>query len=167
MGIMPTTPVSEAEGLGHIVRLDDDIRSGKLRQLWRYWHSLHKGDSPPSRRDIDPLHIPLLLPYVMLVEALPGEEDFRYRLVGTHIARIHGADNTGKRVTECFAPREREQVLVLYRRTVRECCVIVHRGRPRRRDNRVLDHEIVHMPLGDGNGSVNMVLAGLEFTINR
>ncbi len=153
--------------LGQIVRAEDDIRSGKLRQLWRYWLSLHKDGARPLRRDLDPVDIPLLLPHVMLVEALPGAEDFRYRLVGTHVARIHGADNTGKRVTECFAPRECAQVMALYQRTVREAAPIVHRGRPRRRDNRVLDYEIVHMPLWNGADGVGMVLAGLEFTFRR
>jgi hypothetical protein len=166
-GPMATNPMREPETLGLIVHTDEDIRSGKLRQLWRYWQSLHKGETLPSRRDIDPLHIPLLLPHVMLVEALPGEADFRYRLVGTHVARIHGVDNTGKCVSECFGARECEQVIVLYQRTVREGSVIVHRGRPRRRDDRVLDYEIVHMPLADGGGRVSMILAGLEFTFDR
>jgi len=164
---MNKVPSAEEDALGHVVQADEDIRSGKLRQLWRYWLSLRKDGALPARRDVDPLQIPLLLPHVMLVEALPDEQDFRYRLVGTHIARIHGADNTGKCVSECFAPRECAQVVVLYRRTVREVAVIVHRGRPRRRDNRLLDYEIVHMPLADGNGQVAMILAGLEFTFTR
>ena len=152
---------------GTIVRADADIRSVRLRQLWQYWRARHNGTAPPTRRDIDPLEIPRLLPYVMLVDVLDGAADFRYRLVGTHVTTIHGADNTGKRVSECFGPNEREQVVALFRRVVREGVAIAFRGRPKRRDNRVLEYEIVHLPLRAENGAVGIVLAGLEFTLSR
>lgn len=47
----------------------------------------------PARADLDPTEIPDLLPWVILVDVLPG--DFRYRLVGTEVRRIAHADYTG------------------------------------------------------------------------
>lgn len=158
---------SEASGEngapGYIVRGEQDIASAALRELWRYWRALHKDGRPPSRRDIDPLSIPHLLPHVMLIDVLEGGRDFRYRLIGTHIVKIHGKDNTGRLVSEAFATGESAYVIRLYRRTVESAGAIGYRGEPLRPDARVLEYEIVHLPLVDGEGRVAMVLAGLEF----
>jgi hypothetical protein len=152
-----------------VVRAEDDVRSPLLRDLWAYWRSRHSGANPPGRKDIDPIAIPRLLPYVMLLDVLDGPmadpPDFRFRLVGTHVTLIHRADNTGKRVSEAFHGDERATVLRLYRRTVDECAPIAYRGRPLRVDGRVLDYEILHLPLLGARGRVNIVMAGLEFTL--
>jgi hypothetical protein len=153
----------------YLVRSVDDLHSPVLRDLWTYWRSRHAGDRPPGRRNIDPVEIPRLLPYVMLLDVIdgptPGLPEFRFRLVGTHITLIHRTDNTGKRVSEAFHGEERATVLRLYRRTVADRAAIAFRGRPLRLDGRVLDYEIVHLPLVDGHDRVNMILAGLEFTL--
>jgi hypothetical protein len=47
----------------------------------------------PSRSDIDPVEILTLLPYLTIVERVDGQ--FRYRLVGTAVARQIGHDPTG------------------------------------------------------------------------
>lgn len=48
----------------------------------------------PARADLDPTEISELLPWVILVDVLPG--DFRYRLIGTEVCRISHADYTGQ-----------------------------------------------------------------------
>jgi len=149
-----------------VVRAAGDVESPVLRALWAYWRDRHAGATPPGRQDIDPIAIPRLLPYVMLLDVLDGPPmDFRFRLVGTHVTLIHRADNTGKRVSEAFQGGERETVLRLYRRTAEERAALAYRGRPLRLDGRVLDYEIVHLPLVDRQARVHMILAGLEFTL--
>lgn len=54
----------------------------------RYWLE-KKGDRPmPSRADIDPIDIPKLLPYVILLNVRHEPLDFGYRLVGS-VVRYH------------------------------------------------------------------------------
>jgi hypothetical protein len=43
------------------------------------------------------------LGWVIMVEVLPGEADFRYRLIGTLVTQYFLADSTGKTVSEAFA----------------------------------------------------------------
>lgn len=149
-----------------VVRTPEDVESPVLRELWAYWRARHDGATPPGRKDIDPVAIPALLPYVMLLDVLDGPPmDFRFRVVGTHVTVIHRADNTGRRVSEAFQGEERQTVLRLYRRTAEERAAIAYRGRPLRLDGRVLDYEIVHLPLVDRGTRVHMILAGLEFTL--
>ncbi len=47
----------------------------------------------PARSDIDPADIPALLPYISIVHKVDGE--FRFRLVGSAIARQFGRELTG------------------------------------------------------------------------
>lgn len=150
--------------VGYLVAAEADIASPRLRELWRYWLALHRGADLPTRADFDPAAIPLLLPYLMLVDVVDGGRDFRYRLVGTHVARIHGADNTGRLVSQAFPSHDAAYVMRLYRWVVEARAAVGFRGEPLRRDERILEYEIVHLPLADGGGRVGKVLVGLEFT---
>jgi hypothetical protein len=61
--------------------------------LYRYWLGKRGSRSMPTRGDIDPAHIPTLLPYISIVHKIDGE--FRFRLVGSAVARQFGRDLTG------------------------------------------------------------------------
>jgi hypothetical protein len=79
---------------------DSGLSAPRLRQALAYWRSKLAGRAMPVRRDIDPVDIPKLLPYVMLVDVLPVPLDFRYRLIGTEVRGILRHDYTGKRFSE-------------------------------------------------------------------
>jgi hypothetical protein len=64
--------------------------------LYRYWLSKRNGRIMPARRDIDPVEIPTLLPFLSIVKKADGE--FRYRLMGTGVVQALGRDLTGKPV---------------------------------------------------------------------
>jgi hypothetical protein len=64
--------------------------------LYRYWLAKCGSRTMPAKRDIDPADIPLLLPYLGMVQKREGE--FRYRLVGTAVVQQFGRDFTGKLV---------------------------------------------------------------------
>lgn len=61
-----------------------------------YWNTLPKHNDLPLRESFDPVHIPLLLPYVILLEVFQEPLDFRFRVIGSH-CRAHFFDNhTGR-----------------------------------------------------------------------
>src|SRR5262245_36959386 len=68
-----------------------------LTRFYDLWVSL-RGDRPmPSRKDLDPLHIPSeFLPNLMLIDVLNEPRRYRYRLVGTHVVSASGEDRTGQ-----------------------------------------------------------------------
>jgi hypothetical protein len=72
-----------------------------LSGLWRYWQRKRAGRPLPSRADIDPMEIPAVLPYVLLVER-SDEGRFRYRLAGTAVVDAYGMELTGRYVDEVF-----------------------------------------------------------------
>jgi len=75
------------------------LPDNKLRRLYDYWHSRCRGDSYPSRRDIDPLDIPELLPNVFLLDVVGDAEDFVFRLAGTLVEDAFSMPLRGKSIT--------------------------------------------------------------------
>ena len=76
----------------------DTIKSEPLVRLYDYWLSKSEQGNLPSRGRIDPLDVPELLPIIFLVDVLwTGDvPDFRFRLVGSKITEVVGADPTGR-----------------------------------------------------------------------
>ncbi len=72
----------------------DAITDPVLSALYRYWAKLRKSDGIPLRSDLDPMEIPQLLPYVLLVECHDDGRRIKFRLVGTDVA--FGSDPTGR-----------------------------------------------------------------------
>ncbi len=78
-----------------------------LAALWRYWNAKRGTRKMPLRKDISPIDMPELLPYLTLVDRVPaagggGEGAFRFRLVGTAVADAYGYDATGKTIDEAL-----------------------------------------------------------------
>jgi hypothetical protein len=67
--------------------------------LYSYWLGKRNGRIMPVPRDIDPVEIAGLLPYLSIVQRADGE--FRYRLVGTAVVQDIGVDRTGKTWGSC------------------------------------------------------------------
>jgi len=102
----PLRRVMAANGLSASELAWDPPRSGvrepPLAFLADYWRGLRAqcgGDLPPVDR-VEPLDMRPALGNVMLLEAIDGEDDFRYRLYGSRIAERSGFDMTGKRTRD-------------------------------------------------------------------
>src|SRR5262249_61383990 len=68
-----------------------------LIRFYDFWASLRGDRAMPSRKDLDPLHIPPeFLPNLMLIDVLREPRRYRYRLVGTPVVTASGEDRTGR-----------------------------------------------------------------------
>jgi hypothetical protein len=90
--------------------------NARLRQFYEYWLGKGRNGRLPGRQDIDPVQIPELLPWMILVDPVPADSRvrFRIRLVGTGIVARAGRDATGKWYEELFAPRDVERFTEIY-----------------------------------------------------
>ena len=68
--------------------------------LYRYWDAKRGSRQTPTRRDVDPTEIGLLLRHIALVEAYHA--GYRWRLMGTKIVADIGRDLTGQTFGEHF-----------------------------------------------------------------
>jgi hypothetical protein len=76
------------------------LNSPRLREAYIYWDAKRQTKLMPSRADLDPVEIPRLLPYVILIDVMREPLDFRYRLVGTQACFIMRRDFTGQIFSE-------------------------------------------------------------------
>jgi hypothetical protein len=134
----------------------------RFRRLVEYLAAKAPPGKLAGRQHIDPLEIPDLLPYLMLIDVVPqqsGEPRYRIRLVGTDVvAAIQGQDGTGKFVEEVLTGAEGAEIIRRYGE-------ILHDRRPQHRRGVVAtpgrDHvayERVAFPLARDGEHVDMLI---------
>lgn len=141
-----------------------------LAELHAYWHA-RCGKLPfPARSDIDPVDIPSLLEYLVLMDVLQDPLDFRYRLVGGHIVEHSGRNVQGQTIRGLMAdggPRAQAiQAKALAAGEVLAASQVpifidlsyeAPDGKSRKRVNGLM------LPLGESGEGINMVLGGLSY----
>lgn len=131
-----------------------------LKDIYAYWLK-KKGDRfAPSRADIDPTEIPLLLPYVGLVDVFRNPLRFRYRLTGTQISSAYGKELTGRYLDEIDLDGHQREIIDEYR-------TVAESGQPlcaiwdyQRNDGRHLHYERLALPLSSDGKTVDMLFGG-------
>lgn len=134
------------------------ILAPQLDEARTYWRSKLAARAMPSRRDIDPVEMPRLLPYVMLTDVLSDPLDFRYRLIGTAVRRISQGDYTGKRYSEVPGKGPGNAVWANCADVVRTKAPLVA-APPYIGPNRQVSRcETILLPLSQNGSDVNMIL---------
>ncbi len=136
----------------------------RLRALKRYWDDERGSRAMPARADLDPVDVPKLLPYVMLVETAETLEEFRYRLIGTEACMGFDRDRTGARFaelppTECF-----DEVYGAYWRSFRERKPQYSHGPLALIGNGRAEFSRLTLPLSHDGNHVDMILAGIVYS---
>ena len=137
----------------------------KLRRLYDYWHSRRPGDAYPSRRDIDPVDIPDLLPNIFLLDVIGDAQDFVFRLAGTLVEDAFSMPLRGKSITEI----QRDAGTPI---PVAHHVEVARGGGPRYREGEMLvagrDHWKTHrllLPLSSDGRAVDVLLGGAIFLL--
>ena len=91
------------------------------RELYDYWRACAQSRAMPSRFDIDPVAIPHLLPGLSLLDTGGPDLDLlKYRLAGTRMGEIYGAEITGRAVFEVVFQHKKDYWRSVYRRVIDE-----------------------------------------------
>ena len=75
-----------------------------LEFLRTYWLGKRGDRAMPSRKDMLPAEMKKYLDGMVMIDVLPGMDEFRYRLIGTAVTQYFLNDPTGKTVAEAWAP---------------------------------------------------------------
>ncbi len=142
-----------------------------LSELHMYWEARRGGNLFPARADIDPVDIPALLEHVLLVEVLEEPRDFRYRLVGGHIVHHAGHNIQGKTtlglMADCDKREKPLQAMAMdLGRMVADLKepIFAHLRYYAVAADAEKFLQLLLLPLGEGDGDPNMVLAGLNYS---
>ena len=97
----------------------DDLERPLLKTMLKYWRAARETRSIPLYADFNPKDVKAHLPWIVVIDALPGYADFRYRVIGTKVCDYYIADGTGKTVTEAFGELTdlADNIKYAYRRT--------------------------------------------------
>ena len=136
------------------------------RQLYDYWLSRSDGGSLPTRADINPAHIPRLLPFISLIDVEDELPQSRVRLAGTRLRDVYDREITGLRIEDLDLGPKRDYWMAAYRHTAID-------GKPTQgivRGPRVNKEHLVQywirLPLACGTGQgIGMVLC-LDYFIS-
>lgn len=139
----------------------------KLRRLYDYWRSRCSGIAIPSRRDIDPIDIPDLLPNIFLLDVIGDAEDFVFRLAGTLVEDAFSMPLRGRSIAEI----QRAAGTPI---PVAQHIEVARGGGPRYREGSVLvagrDHWRTHrllLPLSSDGRAVDVLIGGAIFLLGE
>jgi len=158
--------------MGDADRLDENpifgdmqLRSPRLRELYRVWQRLC-GNQPAMPRDLlDPVNIPpRLLPQLAIIEVADDGASFRYRLVGTGVTELVGRDFAGDTVT-AFGQRHHDAGIADgYRYVMTTAMPHRHDGDLRTTGGEHVAYERLALPVSrNGGATIDTILAGFHF----
>jgi hypothetical protein len=129
-----------------------------IRSMVEYWRSKAGARRMPRRSDLDPSEITAFLPRITLVDVVPDQRRFVYRLVGTEEVASRGSDPTGRTVAEAFFASSAEESLKYYDYVARHAEPYCFRGDYYAPDGALEKQDVIFLPLSEDGESVNMIL---------
>lgn len=134
---------------------DNDI----LGRLFIYWRGKVRDRRLPGRAALDPIEIPTLLPYVILVDIRSDPFDLVYRLAGTAVVSRLGYEVRGLSV-RALPLSSAEALFEAYALTARDTQTRRIAAQLRTHDDRYLKIERAVMPLAADGATPDMLFVG-------
>jgi hypothetical protein len=143
-----------------------DLQHPVLAFLKNYWDRKRGARAMPSRADVKPGELKEHLGWIILLDALPDIQDFRFRTVGTRVTQYFLAEATGKTISEVFGPYGEDAVngvLAIHKKTAQGKLPVRAHGGAGWLGRSFLDFDALFLPLSDDDETVNMVLGAFTF----
>jgi hypothetical protein len=127
--------------------------------IYAYWLQKYGERRMPARSDVDPTTMPRqALPGVSIVEVVPDERRYVYRLVGTGEVEVRGHDPTGESVKEAFFGPSAEDALACYDRVVSTRAPFLDAMPFTSPSGRYVTVETLFLPLSEDGTNVTKIL---------
>jgi len=98
------------------------------------------------------------LPRISLIDVVPDERRFVYRLVGTEEVALRGYDPTGRSIGQGFFGPNRELAFRHYGYVVENRAPFCYRGDFEVEDGAIENEDVLFLPLSEDDEKVNMIL---------
>ncbi|WP_120495732.1 PAS domain-containing protein [Kiloniella sp. EL199] len=143
-----------------------NIKTQPLKKLYEYWQSKSPQNKLPARHDIDPAEMADFLPHLVLLDVQTAPLDFRYRLVGTHIAAYLENDLTNQWMSALHHQKPPSTIWNNCKEAV-ETALPVYPHTPYVGPKKeIVEVEDLILPLARDGVKVDMLLVGVSF-INK
>jgi hypothetical protein len=152
-GIVTNPPVAFIEGPRHPL----------LQELYAYWLVKRGARRMPARADLNPADIKPVLSDVIIWNATPP---YPIRLVGDHIVRFVGSNNTGRPATQEMPPEAGRVLIKVFEAVIGSRAPRFRAGKAFWRPEKSFhDFESCFLPLSSDGETVDMILGGIKFDI--
>jgi hypothetical protein len=131
-----------------------------LRRLLDYWNEKRGERHYPSRADIDPLDLRFMLDRIALTEVHENPRRYRLRLVGTWWLRLLGFESTGMWM-ENWPHANQHRITVEFYQAMLDAKQPRFKHRDAIIDDRLLQYEILLLPLSEDNEHISMIVTGI------
>jgi hypothetical protein len=130
----------------------------KIAGIYDYWKAKRGARAMPARRDLDPIELKPYLGSIILYDVLREPLDFRYRLVGTHIALAMGRDLTGRKLSDVSASEDQSYAMIALSDIVGRRVYRFRNDPLRGERGSFLGRDRIHLPLSENGTEVTMLL---------
>jgi hypothetical protein len=137
-----------------------------LAAIFSYWNEKRGTRTMPARAEICPPELREHLGWIILVDVLPDLADFRYRLIGTKVARYFRGDWTGHTISDAFRPYGEgpvKGVQAVHRKAARDKVPVRAQGEAAWLADGFAHFDSLYLPLSDDGESCNMILSAFVF----
>lgn len=153
-----STPRKAGESRG--AALAAAIRSDVLRHLVAHWDGMRGDRRMPARADFDPLRVRYALGYISLIDVHRDPLRFYFRLDGTKQVDLFGIDCTRRYLDEAMPADHAAMAAASYREVVESGAPRYHRRKIKFHE-RLIDYEVVILPLARDGERVDMLMTGI------
>jgi hypothetical protein len=129
-----------------------------VRRLYEYWEQKRGQRRMPARSDLDPVDMKALLPDLILIDVVPDERRYVYRLVGTREVEMRGGDPTGKAVKDAYYAESAAETMTYLDRVVATHGPVLYRGTYQPTSTRTQEEDVLFLPLSKDDRSCDMIL---------
>lgn len=136
----------------------EHVRHPLLRRLLGYWFEKRGSRRLPALRDIDPIEIPWALSRLWIMDYLPDERRFRYRLAGEEINAAYRSNLRGCYLDEVIPPDAKDLILRKYFAVVEDGKVLHDAGRIYLGNTRFATGERLVLPVANERGQAGSIL---------
>ena len=137
--------------------LSNDI-DPRLQTLYDHWLQVRKGALIPNRRDIDPVAIWTVLPFVWMCDYIAESGRFRFRLAGEEMNMFHHRNLVGTYLDETFPEVQQDHVIAKYRRAIETPAILYVRGAIHAKTHPYLRGERLLLPLLDQSEAPTIIV---------
>ena len=141
----------------------DHVRQPLLRRLLRYWFDKRDGRRLPALSDIDPIEIPWALSRLWIMDYLPTERRFRYRLAGEEINAAYQGNLRGRFLDEIIPADASDLILRKYIAVVEKGQVMHDAGRVYLGGTRFATGERLVLPLVNGHEQIASIVGATVY----
>lgn len=137
--------------------LSNDI-DPRLQSLYDHWFKVRQGALIPNRRDVDPIAIWTVLPFVWMCDYIAESGRFRYRLAGEEMNIFHHRNLVGTYLDETLSDTRHGKIMPKYRRAIEAPAILYIRGAIHATTHPYLRGERLLLPLADADERASIIL---------